>query len=260
VLDIAAGQADQLRDFIIEHHIVTIPSDDVALVRPSPPFQRWNFAFLDGPGPFEHARLPSYYYLTPPDPSWPEAEQRSYIAPRYDMLFTTAHEVYPGHFIHGLHIRKHSSRVMQSFCTYSMVEGWAHYTEEMMFDAGVGDHAPRVRIGMLKQALLRNVRFLVALGEHTGTLTVEQAARLFETKAFADQGNARQQAVRGTFDPMYLSYTLGKLMIRKLSDDWLRLNPQATLGEFHDAFLSHACAPIPVIRAAMLGPDGGPPI
>jgi hypothetical protein len=260
VLDIAAGQADSLRAFILEHQIVSIPSDDVALVRPSPPFQRWNFAFLDWPGPFEQVKLPSYYYITPPDPAWPEAEQQSYIAPRNDLLFTTAHEVYPGHFIHGLHIRKNPSRVMQSFCTYSTVEGWAHYAEEMMYDAGMGDQAPRARLGMLKQALLRNVRFLVTLGEHTGTLTVEQATQLFQTKAFVDPGNARQQAVRGTFDPMYLAYTLGKLMIRKLSDDWLKANPQATLGEFHDAFLSHACAPIPVIRSAMLGPDAGPAI
>jgi uncharacterized protein (DUF885 family) len=130
----------------------------------------------------------------------------------------------------------------------------------MMFDAGVGEGSPRARISMLKQALLRNVRFIVTLGEHTGTLTVEQATQLFEDKAFVDPANARQQAVRGTFDPMYLAYTLGKLMIRKLRDDWQKLNPQATLGDFHNAFLSHACAPIPVTRAAMLGPDGGPPI
>jgi uncharacterized protein (DUF885 family) len=260
VLDVATQQAESLRAFIVEHHIITIPGDDVALVRPSPPFQRWNFAFLDSPGPFERTRLPSYYYISPPDPSWPEAEQRAYVAPRNDLLFTTVHEVYPGHFIHALHIRKNPSRVLQSFRTYSTGEGWAHYAEEMMFDAGVGDHTPQARIGMLKEALLRNVRFVVALGEHTGKLTVDQATQLFRDKGFVDPGNARQQAVRGTFDPMFLSYTLGKLMIRKLHDDWHKLHPEASLGDFHDAFLSHACAPIPVIRAAMLGPDAGPPI
>ena len=260
VLDIATGQAEMLRAFILEHHIISIPADDVAIVRESPAFQRWNIAFLNGPGPLEQTKLPSYYYLSPPDPTWPEAEQRAYIPPRNDLLFTTVHEVYPGHFIHALHMRKNPSRVMQSFWTYSTGEGWAHYAEEMMYDAGVGDHTPQARIGMLKEALLRDVRFVVALGEHTGKLTVEQATQLFQDKGFTDAGNARQQAVRGTFDPMYLSYTLGKLMIRKLHDDWQQLHPQASLGEFHDAFLAHACAPIPVTRAAMLGPDAGPAI
>jgi len=260
VLDIATGQAEMLRAFIVEHHIITIPSDDVAVVRESPAFQRWNSAFLNGPGPFEQVKLPSYYYISPPDPSWPEAEQRTYIPPRNDLLFTTVHEVYPGHFIHGLHVRKNPSRVMQSFWTYSTGEGWAHYAEEMMYDAGAGDHTPQARIGMLKEALLRDVRFLVALGEHTGKLSVEQATQLFQDKGFVDPGNARQQAVRGTFDPMFLSYTLGKLMIRKLHADWQKLHPQASLGDFHDAFLSHACAPIPATRAAMLGPDAGPAI
>jgi uncharacterized protein (DUF885 family) len=168
------------------------------------------------------------------------------------------HEVYPGHFIHGLHIRKNPSKVLQVFRTYSTSEGWAHYAEEMMFDAGAGGHTPQTRVGMLKEALLRNVRFVVALGEHTGGMTVEQAQQLFETKAFVDPGNAKQQAVRGTFDPMFLSYTLGKLMIRKLHDDWMAKHPGATLQEFHDAFLSHASAPIPVTRRDMLGNDSPP--
>ena len=260
VLDVATSQAEMLRAFILEHHIVSIPADDVAVVRESPAFPRWNAAFLNGPGPFEQVKLPSYYYISPPDPAWPQAEQRAYIPPRADLTFTTVHEVYPGHFIHGLHIRKNRSRVMQSFWTYSTGEGWAHYAEEMMYDEGVGDHQPAIRIGMLKEALLRDVRFLVALGEHTGKLTVEQATQRFQDLAFTDPGNARQQAVRGTFDPMFLSYTLGKLMIRKLRDDWRKLHPQASLGDFHDEFLSHACAPIPVSRAAMLGPDAGPAI
>lgn len=260
VLEVATSQSEMLRAFIVAHRIVTIPSDDVAMVRPSPPFQRWNAAFLEGVGPFEQAKLPSYYYISPPDPAWPEAEQRAYIPARNDLLFTTVHEVYPGHFVHSLHLRKNPSRVLRSFRTYSTGEGWAHYAEEMMYDAGVGDHAPQARIGMLKEALLRNVRFVVALGEHTGKMSVEQATQLFSDKGFVDPGNARQQAVRGTFDPMFLSYTLGKLMIRKLHDDWKKVHPEATLGDFHDAFLSHACAPIPVIRAAMLGVDVGPVI
>jgi uncharacterized protein (DUF885 family) len=178
--------------------------------------------------------------------------------PRADLLFVTIHEVWPGHFLHKLHIHKHPSKVLQSFCTSSNSEGWAHYAEEMMFDAGVGKHAPEARVGMLKEALLRDVRFVAALGLHTGGMTVEQAQQMFLDKAFVDPGNARQQAVRGTFDPMYLVYTVGKLMIRKLAAEWKQRHPGASLGEFHDALLSHACAPLPLIRRSMLGADAGP--
>ncbi len=258
VLPLATTQARELRQFLIDHKIVTIPSNDVAEGRESPPFQRWNAAFLDGAGVFDKDGLPSYYYISPPDPKWPLAEQRAYIPPARDLLFVTVHEVWPGHFLHGLHIKKNPSRIMKSFCTYSMSEGWAHYTEEMMYDAGAAGADPRARIGMLKEALLRNVRFVVAIGEHAHGMTVEQATKLFQDKAFADPGNARQQAVRGTFDPMFLSYTVGKLMITKLREDWkARQGAAYTLGGFHDAFLGFACAPIPLIRAELLGRDAG---
>jgi uncharacterized protein (DUF885 family) len=260
ILAVATEQAGAMRAFLTDHKIVSIPSAEVAIVRESPPFMRWNAAFLNSPGPFERRALPSYYYISPPDPKWPLAEQQAYIMPRADLLFVTIHELWPGHFLHGLHVRKHPSKVLQSFCTYSNSEGWAHYAEEMMFDAGVGQHTPQARIGMLKEALLRNVRFVAALALHTRGMTVEQAQQLFEAKAFVDPGNARQQAVRGTFDPMYLSYTLGKIMIHKLAADWRERHPGATRGEFHDALLSHACAPLPLIRRSMLGADAGSPL
>ncbi|MGE0546929.1 MAG: DUF885 domain-containing protein [Kofleriaceae bacterium] len=258
VLTVATDQATAMRRFVIEHRIATIPSDDRAVVRESPPFRRWNSAFLDTPGPFETTPFASYYYITPPDPSWPEDEQRAYVPPRNDLLFTTIHEVYPGHFLQHLHIRNHPSRIVQSMCTSSTTEGWAHYTEEMMYDEGAGGRTPQVRIGMLKKALLRNVRFVVTLGLHTRGLTVDQATELFRTKAFLDPRNSKQQATRGTFDPMYLAYTIGKLMIIKLRNDWMAAHPGKPIGEFHDAFLGHGCAPIPVIRRAMLGAEAGP--
>ena len=254
VLGVATAQTKMLRQFLVDNKLVSIPGTEDAIVKESPPYQRWNAAFMDGPGVFETKQLPSFYYISPPDPTWPAADQATYIPARPDLLFTTIHEVYPGHYLHGLHIKTNTSRILQSFRTYSTSEGWAHYTEEMMFDAGVGGQTPQLRIGMLKEALLRNVRFVVTLGLHTGTLSIEDATKLFSEKAFVDAGNARQQAVRGTFDPMYLAYTLGKLMIRNLRAEWMKAHPGATLGEFHDAFLSHAAAPIPVIRRAMLGP------
>ena len=259
VLAVATAQTKEMRQFLVDHKVVSIPGTEDAILKESPPFQRWNSAFLNAPGVFEAAALPTFYYISPPDPKWPAAEQLAYIPPRNDLLFTTIHEVYPGHYLHRLHIQKNPSKILKSFCTYSMNEGWAHYTEEMMFDLGAGGKTPQARIGMLKEALLRNVRFVATLGLHTGTMTVDEATKLFAEKGFVDAGNARQQAARGTFDPMYLAYTLGKLMIRKLHGEWMAKHPNATLGEFHDEFLAHGCAPIPVIRRAMLG-ETTPPI
>jgi uncharacterized protein (DUF885 family) len=247
-----------MKRFVVDNRIVTIPSSQVALVRETPPFQRFNAASLDTPGPFEEKSMPSFYYISPPNPKWPADEQKAYIIPRADLLFTTIHEVWPGHFLQKLHIDKHPSKVMRAFCTYSNVEGWAHYAEEMMFDAGAGGGGPAARVGMLKEALLRHARFLAAIGLHTGGMTVDQATKLFEEKGFVDAANARQQAVRGTFDPMYVSYTLGKIMIRNLRIDWMKRHPAMTALDFHDTFLSHACAPVPQIRKLMLGDDSGP--
>ncbi len=254
VLAVATAQAKAARQFLVDNNLVSIPGSDDAIVKESPSFLRWNAAFMEAPGPFETTPLPSFYYISPPDPAWPAAEQTAYLPPRADLLFTTIHEVYPGHYLHRLHMKQNPSKVLQAFCTYSTSEGWAHYAEEMMFDAGISGQTPQARIGMLKEALLRDVRFVATLGLHTGTLSVDEATKLFADKGFVDAANARQQAVRGTFDPMYLAYTLGKLMIKNLYTDWRKLHRTGSLGEFHDEFLSHGCAPIPVIRRALLGP------
>ena len=259
VLELATAQAARLRQFLIDKSIVTIPTDDVAEVRPSPPFMRWNSAFLSSAGPFEQKKLPSFYYISPPDPSWPEAEQRAYIPSRGDLLSTTVHELWPGHFLHSLHRKVNKSTILKVYCSYSMAEGWAHYAEEMMWNQGAMGDDPKIHIGQLGDALLRDVRYMSAIGYHAGDLTVAQSEAMFREKAFRDPGNARQQAVRGTFDPGYLNYTLGKLMIRKLRVDWkAKMGSDYSLGKFHDAFLAHGCAPIPAIRESMLGPDAGP--
>ncbi|MEO8554743.1 MAG: DUF885 family protein, partial [Kofleriaceae bacterium] len=179
VLATAEHQATELRQFLIDHHIVGVPGNDVALVRPTPAFARWNSASLSGAGPFEPKPLPSYYYISPPDPTWTPEVQAAYIPPRMTLLFTTIHEVYPGHFIHAVHLNRIDSRVEKSFWSYTTGEGWAHYTEEMMYDEGAGGHTPQAHVGQLVEALLRNVRFVVALGEHTGGMSVHDAETLF---------------------------------------------------------------------------------
>ena len=259
VLAVATAQAAAMRKLLVDKGLVTIPGEDVAELRPSPPFMRWNFAFLSAPGVFEEKPLPAFYYISPPDPKWPKKEQRAYISGRGDLLYTTVHEVWPGHFLHYLHLKQNRSRILRSFCTYSMSEGWAHYTEEMMHDAGSGGGDPTLAVGQLTSALLRNARYLSAIGLHTKGMKVEESIAIFEGKAFADKPTARQQAVRGTFDPGYLNYTLGKLMILKLRDDWkARVGNRYSLKAFHDQFLSYGCAPVPIIRRAMLGPESGP--
>jgi uncharacterized protein (DUF885 family) len=260
VLTTARAQAASMRQTLIDKAIVTIPSDDPIEVRESPPFMRWNFAFMNSYGPFEPQALASFYFVTLPDPSWPDAQQRAYVRPTYALLSTTIHEVWPGHFLHFLHIRKNPSKILRSFGTYSTSEGWAHYVEEMMWDQHALGDDPRVRLGQLTDALLRDVRFVSALGLHTSGMTVEQSAALFREKAFTDEMGARQQANRGTFDPLYLSYTVGKLMIRKLREDWrAKVGARFSLKAFHDEFLSYAGAPIPTIRREMLG-DNSPPL
>jgi hypothetical protein len=258
VLDVATEQAAEMRAFLDEQSIVSVPGTDRAVVKESPPFMRWNSAFLSSAGPFETKDLPSFYYISPPDPGWPEEVQRDYIPSRHDLLFVTIHEVWPGHFLHRLHGKASESKVAKAFCTYAMAEGWAHYTEEMMLEQGVRNGDPKVHIGQLQNALLRNVRYMSAIGLHAKDMTVEESKQLFLEKGLQDEGNARQQAVRGTFDPGYLNYTLGKLMIRKLHDDWRKQQGDAySLKRFHDAFLSYQCAPVPVIRSLMLGSRDG---
>jgi hypothetical protein len=259
VLAVSTAQARDMRQALIDRSIVTIPSDDPIEVADTPPYMRWNFAFMNNYGAFEPQPLRSFYYITPPDPSWPEEQQRQYVRPRYALLSTAVHEVWPGHFLHFLHIKKNPSKILKAFCTYSTSEGWAHYVEEMMWDAHALGDDPRAHLGQLNDALLRDVRFISALGLHTGGMTVDQSAALFRDKGFLDENGARQQAVRGTFDPLYLSYTVGKLMIRKLREDWKKkVGARFSLKAFHDEFLSYACAPIPTIRREMLGDDSAP--
>jgi uncharacterized protein (DUF885 family) len=260
VLAEATAQLGQLRAFLVDKDLVSLPRNDAIEVRESPAFMRGNFAALGGVGPFEAAPLPSYYYLAPPDPAWPAAQQQAYVMSRADLLFTSAHEVYPGHFVQGMHQRASGSRVMQVFETYTASEGWAHYVEEMMWEQGLGGGDPRVHIGQLKNALLRNARFVVALGYHAGTMTPDEAARVFAEQAFADPGNARQQAMRGTVDPMFLGYTLGKLAILELRADWQAAHPTRSLREFHDELLRHGEAPLAVTRRMMLGEGAGAPL
>ena len=248
----ATRQLPDLRRFLEDNDIVSIPGTEEALVAEAPPHRRSNFAYINIPGPFESG-LPSVYYIAPPDPAWSVEDQHAYIPGETDLLATSVHEVWPGHFLQFLHANRTENNVGQHFATYSFVEGWAHYTEQMMIDAGLGDGDPEYRIGQLLNALLRNVRYLSAIGLHAEGMTVEESQAMFAEVAFQDFGNASQQAFRGTYDPGYLNYTLGKLMINKLREDWTSgRGGEEAWGRFHDQFLSYGSPPVPLIRKEML--------
>jgi uncharacterized protein (DUF885 family) len=254
-VEMARQQLTELKAFISDKKVVTIPGTEEALVAEAPAYRRWNFAYINIPGPYEK-NLPSTYYIAPADPSWSQAEKDAYLPGKAKLLFTSVHEVWPGHFLQFLHANRAPSKFGQVFVGYAFAEGWAHYTEEMMWDAGLGNGEPEVHIGQLLNAMLRNVRFLSAIGMHTGRMTVAESERMFREEGFQDPGTARQQAARGTFDPAYLNYTMGKLMIKKLRDDWTKTRGgKEAWQRFHDEFLKYGGPPIPLVRKAMIGED-----
>jgi hypothetical protein len=264
-LEEARNQLKTIKEFIVQNNVVSIPSNDEALVAEAPPYNRSNAAFINTPGPYDKG-LVSVYNISPPDPKWSKAEQAAYIPGEAALLFTSVHEVWPGHFLQFLHSNANPDKLEALWVGYAFAEGWAHYCEEMMVDMGLGHGDAEKHIGQLSEALLRDVRLLSAIGLHTHGMTVSQSEKMFREQAFQDPGNARQQAARGTYDPAYLNYTLGKLMIHKLRGDWLakRAAPGATppaddksrWHEFHDKFLSYGGPPIPLLRKEMVGEGG----
>jgi uncharacterized protein (DUF885 family) len=254
----ARNQLDSLKRFIALHDLVSIPGTEEARVEEAPPYKRWNLAYIEIPGPYETG-LPSIYYIAPPDPAWSEADRRAYLPGEADLLFTSVHEVWPGHFLQFLHANRSKRELGRVFVGYAFAEGWAHYAEELMWEAGLSGGDPRVHVGQLVNALLRDVRFLSAIGLHTQGMTVEESEALFRESALQDPGNAEQQAARGTFDPAYLNYTLGKLMIRKLREDWTHSRGgRSAWRAFHDQLLSYGGPPLPLVRRAMQSDDSPP--
>ena len=254
----ARAQLAGLRQFIIDKDLVTIPGPEQAQVEESPPFNRQNGAYIDTPGPYEK-NLPSVYYISPPDPSWTPAEQAAYIEGQASLLFTSAHEVWPGHFLQFMWANRVQSKLASLFVGYAFAEGWAHYGEEMMWEKGLHEGDPETHIGQLLNALLRDVRFLSTIGMHTKGMSVAESETMFRDQGFQNPGTARQQAARGTYDPAYLNYTLGKLMIRKLRSDYCETRGgEACWKTFHDKFLSFGGPPIPLVRQAMLPGDTRP--
>ena len=247
-------QLSHLKHFVQSNDLVTIPSEEVALVRQSPPYNRANLAYISMPGAFEPKPLPSVYYISPPDPDWTAAEQRAFVPNEGRLLYVSVHEVWPGHFLWMLHRNRAQRPLVRMFSSTTFSEGWAHYAEEMMQEQGLGADEPLLHVGQLANALMRNVRYLSAIGLHAQGMTPGQSEALFLDKGLLDIGSARQQAARGTYDPGYLSYTLGKLQILSLRERWLTQDSNRTLKQFHDTLLSYGGAPLALVERYMLQP------
>ncbi len=251
-----------LQRFIGANHIVTLPSQMLPVVGETPAFSRaLIFGEMDPPGPYETKATTAYYFITPPDAAKPAAEQDKYLAyfNRSLLQNLSVHEALPGHFTQFLFSVAHPdwSDVRKTAHSYTATEGWAHYTEQMMLDQGLGGGDPKLRLAQLQDALLRDCRLVASISMHTGAMTLPQAADMMGKQCFQPASVAYKEARRGTSDPGYFSYTLGKLEILKL-----RRDVQATEGDrfslahFHDRFLSAGLVPIAIIRREMTGLDG----
>ena len=253
------GELGSLRRFIVERKIVTIPSPVEPIVEESPPFKRaLSWASMDTPGPYETKATEAYYFVTLPEASWSKERVAAHMENfnRGTIVSTSVHEAYPGHYVQFLWVQRAPSKVRKLLGSGVNCEGWAHYTEQMLLDEGYGNGDPKLRLGQLQDALLRNARYIVGIEMHTGGMTYEEAIEFFVNEAYQPRATAMVEVKRGASDPTYLMYTLGKLAILKLREDYkARRGEKFTLQEFHDEFLRQGYPPIKLIRRAMLGND-----
>lgn len=261
LLTYTSSLLEDLRTFCVEREILTFPSEVRCTVEPTPEFFReLTFASMDTPGPFEQNSTEAFYNVTTALPEWDadttEQHMRSYN--RYTLTSTSVHEAYPGHYTQFLHQHLWGSRARKLFGSYSAVEGWAHYVEEMVIEQGLNGGDARFHLGQIQEALLRACRLVVGIGMHTGEMSYEEAVSVFQKKGYLEPVNAVREARRGTVDPFYSSYTLGKLMMLKLREDFMAQNRGTSLKQFHDRFLCIGTPPIPLVRKKMLGEVGRP--
>jgi uncharacterized protein (DUF885 family) len=261
---------DSLISFINSHHIVTIPSEVRPILEETPPFMRaTTFASMDTPGPYEKHATEAYFNVTLPEKTMTAKEVEGYMHSfnKGTIISTAVHEAYPGHYVQFLWVPQAPSRVRKLLGANTNVEGWAHYCEQMMLDEGYGQpgagakdarEAKFLRLGQLQDALLRNARFIVGIQMHTGKMTIDQAIEFFQKEGYQSRETAVVETKRGTGDPTYLYYTLGKLEIMKLREDLKAKQGSAfSLEQFHNEFLKQGFPPIKIVRQAMLG-DNSP--
>ena len=260
---------DKIRKYVLSHHLVGIPSEIRAKVKETPQYLRaTSFASMDTPGPFEKRATEAYYYVTPTENNWPEKQKEEWLTAfnYYTSDITSIHEVYPGHYVQFLHLNASpASKVEKIFGSYAFIEGWAHYCEKMMLDEGYAGptssspseddvkRAAKYQMAQTDEALLRLCRLCVSIKMHTQNMSLDEATKFFRDNCYYEEKPARQEAMRGTFDPGYLNYTLGKLQILKLRDDYkAQEGDDFSLQKFHNELLNHGMPPIRLLREIML--------
>lgn len=262
LLPTARRYVEQARRYIIENDILTLPSDTMPIVRATPEYARMGFASMSTPGPFENAATEAYYNITNVDPDWSEERQKQHLTyfnfPA--LLGVTVHEAFPGHFVQLLYEQQIPTEVRKVFTPASLVEGWAHYTEQMMVDQGLGGADPAVRLAQLRRALQRHARWHAGLAMHAFGATVEETVPRYQEIAYFDEFPALREVQRGTYNPTYLYYALGRMQILKLRQDYRRKvesgGGEFSLKAFHDRFLRLGL-PVSLAREVMLGGDAG---
>jgi uncharacterized protein (DUF885 family) len=264
-----AKDLDKIRKYVSSHNLVTIPSDVRAKVKETPLYRRaTSFASMDTPGPFEKRATEAYYYVTPTENDWPEKQKEEWLTAfnYYTSDITSIHEAYPGHYVQFLRLNASSAtKVEKIFGSYAFIEGWAHYCEKMMIDEGYGSttgatpseedakRAAKYRMAQADEALLRLCRLCVSIKMHTQKMSIDEATKFFQENCYYEEKPARSEAMRATFDPLYLNYTLGKLQILKLRDDYkAQQGDDFSLQKFHNELLNHGMPPIRLLREIML--------
>jgi len=246
----AQRTVEAARQYLVDHKIVTIPSDVRPTITETPVFARFgSFASMDTPGAYETKATEAYYYITPVEKEWDAKHQEEHLRlyNSYVMAMINVHEVWPGHYLQFLYGPRFPTKTRRLIFCGTNAEGWAHYTEQMMVDQGFGGGDPKIRLAQLQEALLRDCRYVVGIKLHTQGMTVEDGAKIFVEKGFQEPANGFEEARRGSYNPTYLYYTLGKLEIQKLRDEYMQ-KKGATLQQFHDAFVAQGGLPIPLVR------------
>ena len=256
------GSLEQARQFLIDKEIATIPSEVRPSVQETPPYARsGGFASMDTPGAYETRATEAFYYVTPPERDWDarhvEEHLRLFNVPVTSLI--TIHEAYPGHFLQFIYAKRFPTKTRKLLAAASNAEGWAHYSEQMMIEEGFGGGDPTLHLAQLAEALVRDCRYVVGIKLHTLSMSVEDGAKCFTEQGFQEPANAYEEARRGAYNPTYLYYTLGKLQIYKLREDYRRaLGAGYSLRGFHDAFLQQGGLPLQLMRQILLPGDRGP--
>ena len=262
LLGVVRQQVRELATFVERGRIVSLPAHEPLAVAPTPEFRRWTFASLSTTGPFEAKALPAYFYVTNVDPAWPAERQEQYLRGFNEATLwsMSIHETYPGHFLQFEHLRQNVEAPLRKstlFAPTSVVEGWAHYAEQMMLEQGFERGNAVVKLGQLSEALVRLARAVVGIRLHADDMSVEQGVRFFREEAFVEESRARSEAERGTFDPEYVLYSLGKQMLLKLRADCEAAEGKAfSLRAFHDRLLGQGLLPFWMHRQLLLGAPG----